>query len=90
MHLLLIEDDSEAAKFLAWLLSPEIAPRKERCPHKSDTASSRFVLPCAFSPVMSVTPAPKETGSGERLRKPWLVNSKSCKCSLRRFRGASA
>ena len=62
-------------------MAADVAPRNERCPHTRAAASRRFVLPCAFSPVMSVTPAPKNTGSEERLRKPWFEISESCKRS---------
>ena len=62
-------------------MAAEAAPRNERWPHTRATASRRFVLPCAFSPVMSVTPAPNETESEERLRKPWFESCESCKWS---------
>src|SRR6185369_8510055 len=50
-----------------------LARRNERCPQTRATASSRFVFPCAFSPAMTVVPPPKKTGSGERLRKEWVL-----------------
>ena len=78
----------------AWsrAMSDSAAPRNERCPHTSAAASRRLVLPCAFSPVIRVTPSPRETGSGERLRKPWLEISESNKryCPTSKVRVASA
>src|SRR5262245_34866431 len=60
-----------------------VARRKERWPHRSATASSRFDFPWPFSPASTCRPEPKKTGSGERLRKRRGVISEKRKSSFR-------
>ena len=51
------EQDKNAACSSQFIRSALLAPRKEPMPHIIPMASSRFVLPVAFLPVMTFTPS---------------------------------